>query len=874
MARAASGTAWKPLDGAELLASVVDVTTQEGALLELQDSAAQVGLLWLKPGSQARIGRGADGAPRAVVSAGAARLRWETPDGEVRDVLHIAGAATEILTAEHPEASAWSFAVGDGGEAAGVGTLAVRQSGQLAYLELRELEVRGALAGDMIEMRVEHAFVNPTEARLEGTFRFPVPSGALVTGLELEVDGEMRQGEVVEREKAQRVYDQIVDGMQDPAILEWEGGNTFKLRVFPLEPSQPKRVAIRYLMPLRRGPDGWLFAYPTAAPEMQQAIGRFRLSLDGQTVVDESSFVPGRTIEVPIAKAPATVQMEETADARYYALRLEGRELLASRRVERAAQPPRDLVLIVDTSRSMLEEKGLLRASVDEILRGLGRHERFVVVAHDLEARSHAGGLVSANPDQIARAMAFLDEIEPDGASDLGAALDLAGSFGAGQTPGRSAQVVLLGDGHATWGATNPDALVVLARERLGGVPFFALAVGKQADEELLARITSAQDGFVAVSGTLAEVRGFEALLGSERALPRLQRVEVAAVEGASILPEHLGTVLPGTRRTVLIKVPKSQQVPEKFEVRAAGGWSRSIGTGPAEAAHGVARRWAAAEIARLEQLPDQKDAVVALSRAFRVLSRHTAWLVLESEEMYKRFQIERSAPETAGAPRVTGADLTNLADAGTSLEPDHIQPGDPEIRIPAPADARSVVVELPFGDTKEAAFEPELRAWTVRFLIAHDTPNGKYEVTVHIVHADGRTETLRLPYWVDTTAPTVTVTVRPRRRSTGTYEIRAEQVVTELEWQQSMPGTTRSAAAVKRSIQILADVRRVEVGLPDGQVLALTALGSGRFRGFWKPATPLAGPVTLRIVAVDTALNPSVTEVQMGPQGLLPRAR
>ena len=51
-------------------------------------------------------------------------------------------------------------------------------------------------------------------------------------------------------------------------------------------------------------------------------------------------------------------------------------------------------------------------------------------------------------------------------------------------------------------------------------------------------------------------------------------------------------------------------------------------------------------------------------------------------------------------------------------MSPDHLQPGDPEIRIAAPADARSVVVFFPFGETKVARYERAHKAWTVRFLV------------------------------------------------------------------------------------------------------------------------------------------------------------
>ena len=88
--------------------------------------------------------------------------------------------------------------------------------------------------------------------RLEGTFRFPLPEGASLVGLAMEIDGKMMEGELVESDKARKTYETIVDEMRDPALLEWEHGTTFKLRVFPIEPHEDKRIVIRYVAPLRR----------------------------------------------------------------------------------------------------------------------------------------------------------------------------------------------------------------------------------------------------------------------------------------------------------------------------------------------------------------------------------------------------------------------------------------------------------------------------------------------------------------------------------------------------------------------------------------------------------------------------------------------
>jgi hypothetical protein len=227
------------------------------------------------------------------------------------------------------------------------------------------------------------------------------------------------------------------------------------------------------------------------------------------------------------------------------------------------------------------------------------------------------------------------------------------------------------------------------------------------------------------------------------------------------------------------------------------------------------------------------------MSQDFGVMSRYTSLLVLENDEAYKKYQIERKQQEmalkVAQGPTVTGGDLDTLGAQHASLSPDEIQPGDPEIKIPAPRDAHSVVVTFPFGETKLAAWDEDTNAWMVRFLIDKDTPDGVYTANVTITHADGRIEVLSLPYTVDTKAPAVQLSFA--RVATG-YRIKANQITTG-----------------KR------DADKVEVSLPDGTVMTLTMKSWGRFEGVWE-TTVLASPVTLRVVVRDRALNQATQEL------------
>ena len=900
---AAGGGALKTRRAGEALTEVTELRASgRGAVLSLRggDGSSERGKLWLRGGARLRVGQTASGVARLVLEQGEARIslydhrrrdvqllrrgRFFDVAGEDLLLRSGAGALRVWRTTREPGLADWSLALLGEPAAAGIGTLAAR--GGVASLELRRVWVKVKPAGDVAATSVEHVFYNTSNERLEGTFRFPLPAGASLLGLAMEINGELMEGELVERHKARRTYESIVDAMQDPALLEWEQGNTFKLRVFPIEPRSEKRIVIRYLAPLRRTARGLMYVHGTAAPAMQSHTLDFRLDLDGKAVVRQGAFVPGQEVVVPAGKGAAAALRQVRDHGTYTALRVSTRGLLPTPKAPRAGlgkrPQPRDLLVVVDTSRSSLESRKLTLQAVRTLLSDLGKDDRFQVVAADLFARNHTPRLVRRTAGNQRSAVAFLQAVEPDGATDLGLALTHAGKLARAQrATNRRLQVVYLGDGTPTWGETEPAALRALAAQAMGRVPLHALVLGKGAHAELLEALVARLGGRAVRPRTMLGVRRFALSLRGAAGAPRLRQVTVDAGEADEIYPRGPVTLRAGDEHTVLIRTPPGKAAPATVTLRALRNGravTRRLKVKAADALH-VAHRWARMHIAHLQAEGKPRDEVVKASLRHGVMSRHTAFLVLESEEAYKKYQIARRKKKEQQRiklarldPKVTGGDLESVGRRRASMSPDHMQPGDPEIRIPAPADARSVVVVFPFGETKVARYEPLLRAWTVRFLIGKDTAEGTYQVTVRVTHADGKVQLLPMSYVVDTTGPEIKVSVVKRG---GRYVIRASQVVTRVmlgrelrrhEISGELKGAPRPEQ-LARYVELIKDAYRVDVVAPDGQAVRMWRRAEGEFRGNWRPRTPVTGPQVFSVVAVDKAYNRSVFSVTFDPQ-------
>ena len=99
---------------------------------------------------------------------------------------------------------------------------------------------------------------------LEITAIFSLPAGSAVTGALLWDGNRLLQARLLDKFKADSIYEDLVDRDSvppprpiDPLILERTGTNTYRLRVYPVVLGQARRFRIRYQLPPRIGTTGF-----------------------------------------------------------------------------------------------------------------------------------------------------------------------------------------------------------------------------------------------------------------------------------------------------------------------------------------------------------------------------------------------------------------------------------------------------------------------------------------------------------------------------------------------------------------------------------------------------------------------------------------
>ena len=123
-------------------------------------------------------------------------------------------------------------------------------------LVLKKLYMKVVVDGPLSLTEMSMTFHNPQLRMIEGKFKIALPEGATISRLSKEVEGKMMEGEVVERQRAKRIYTQILHTQRDPALLENEQGNNFTCRIYPINSQATFKLILAYSKLTKMKADG------------------------------------------------------------------------------------------------------------------------------------------------------------------------------------------------------------------------------------------------------------------------------------------------------------------------------------------------------------------------------------------------------------------------------------------------------------------------------------------------------------------------------------------------------------------------------------------------------------------------------------------
>ncbi len=113
-------------------------------------------------------------------------------------------------------------------------------------LGLRNLKVKVEVVGNIATTTYDMIFYNPYDRILEGELSFPLGQNQSVSRFALDLNGELRESVIVEKEIGRVAFETTVRQNIDPALLEQTKGNNYKARIYPIPAKGTKRVVLSY----------------------------------------------------------------------------------------------------------------------------------------------------------------------------------------------------------------------------------------------------------------------------------------------------------------------------------------------------------------------------------------------------------------------------------------------------------------------------------------------------------------------------------------------------------------------------------------------------------------------------------------------------
>lgn len=513
-------------------------------------------------------------------------------------------------------------------------------------LILEDLSVRTAIHGMLSLTELELRFRNLQDRRIEGRFSCTLPPNAAISRFAKEVNGHLMEGEVVERLRANQVYEQFLHQMRDPALLEQDQGNRFSARIFPIEANAPVRLVLSYttLLPLRDGVRTYTLplrgmskvnkltfrAFVTPIPG-ETAAGEMSTSTAEVTSFDQQDWTPDRDIVLTSRPGDSGPLLLRAGDFYLAALRpkVAVREQDASNR----------WLFYVDTSASSAEGAEHRIRALEQILSALPASDQVDLVAFDNEVvplfQGSAGGL-SDSIGYLLNKRLFL------GGTDLDAMLrDLTARTA--KDPSRTA--VIASDLVATLGNTAAHELQNTIAKLPANARIHALVLGSREDAATAKAITAKHGRVVRVPFNDA-LPARAAAAVEELRRPLGGSVDVTDAGAEWIYPTHFDDVTPGDEVLVLGKI-KAGEEPRIVSANAKRLNASTFGPLLEREAYRAYLEYLAAREAN-----ETSDAVrralaaeqVKISIEQRVVIPRTTMLVLETEWDYQRFGLDRRA--------------------------------------------------------------------------------------------------------------------------------------------------------------------------------------------------------------------------------------
>ena len=626
-------------------------------------------------------------------------------------------------------------------------------------------------------VRVVQIFDNHTSGTLEGKYLFALPQASSVADFAV-WDNDLRiPGVMMEKRRANKIYEQIKQKEIDPGLLQQEdehgGSSAFSAKIFPINAYGTKRLEMEYTetLPIESLQSHFTFPLKPAYGEVQRAgelnlrlrvlndyeftpvlssgypleiksseknefVGEFHaqnVELKEDFSFDYNLNIVENAVSVIAYRAPETVSVydlrnpmsaEKKADGYFQAQAVFAQN-------NQTKQEPKRIVLMLDTSLSMYGDK-LARAveAVEFFLHNLTAQDEFNLILFNDETEIFSAKPVAANAQKIKEAMNFIRDSTLGGGTNLKNAFEKAieqSNFFSDASP----KIILISDANPTLETVQTKKIAAVFENT--NAKLFAFALGSDANENLLKEITDQTQGFYAQARETEDIALELKIFLEKLSSPSIENLKLFSTDNSNLYDVYATseTAFAGSSFAFVgrYRQPKTQTIEiggnygtDKLKL------SQEIALPERDETHSfLPRVWAKARINWLLQLmnrdgerEDYIQEIISLSEKYKIVSPYTAFIA---------------------APRAL-------------LRPRLIQPGDPVIRVKTDESITEVFAVLPFGETLPLKFLESEKVWETRFLAPVWMTDGSYKCRLLLRDKNGNGYEEEKTFVIDSRAP------------------------------------------------------------------------------------------------------------------------
>jgi Ca-activated chloride channel family protein len=590
----------------------------------------------------------------------------------------------------------------EGAVAAGLMTPA---DGSLPALEIKQHHVNVMVEDGYAITTIDQQFYNPNNMALEAVYSFPLPEKASVAEFTYWIDGKPVVGEVLEKAKADTIYQQEKSNGRRAAITEQDRYHSFDSRVYPVLPQQEVKLRLVYLQPVHIDTSIGRYVYPLEEGGVDEQklsfwryneavteafsfnltmrssypIDDFRLPQHPQATITQGSakqwqvsFNNGaaanndeESVTVSSASSvqtldkdivvywrhqqglPGSVDMisykSANSDRGTFMLSVTPGDDLAN------IQSGRDWVFVLDISGSM---KGKYQSLVEGVKKGLAKlssNDRYKIVLFNNTAHELTQGYTAVSADNISRSIERLENNSPGGGTNLYEGLEKGIK---GLDADRASAILLVTDGVANVGMKEKKDFLALLEQY--DVRLFSFVMGNSANRPLLEGMAKVSNGFAVNISNSDDIVGQLVLTASKLNHEAYRDIEldIKGVKVKDLTPAKLSSLYRGQQLIVFGHYWGDGVAELEIKGKVGGGDKvyRSALQFPAlnERNPELERLWAYASIEDLQNHidylgsdDDSEQAIIDLAVEYGLVTNYTSMLVVE-EAVFNEYNIAR----------------------------------------------------------------------------------------------------------------------------------------------------------------------------------------------------------------------------------------